>query len=69
MMLEARTQPRAPNDVAFHALEERDEVAPAALGVLRGPEALVLQHPSAKRELSRSAVADIGKDDHGIAQL
>jgi hypothetical protein len=38
--LSAKSRPG--NDIRFHALEERHQVAPAALGVASGPEAFVL---------------------------
>jgi hypothetical protein len=42
-----RAQAGAGNLVAFQALEERDQITPAALGDARRPEALVLQHAAA----------------------
>src|SRR6185503_20178577 len=61
-------QPRTRNLVALHALQERNEVAPAALVVLRRPEALVLQHAAAQLELFGCAVAEVRHEDHRVAQ-
>ena len=63
---EAGSNARERHFVGLDALQELDEVAPAARATFRRTEALVLEHAASQHELRAGAVAAIREDDYLI---